>query len=595
MSASLMSPPEQASLDGTEEVLSGMMRRLRALVGSPALTQEALVEVTAIYNNVAYIFLYLESNAEKINYDRLLPWRAAFYDDPALDARLLAKLDALRCPDPEVEEAREAFIAYLRQRETGPDPAAEELEALIQEAKAVLRQTSEDQVALLARLRAVDGRTKPTVAFYKLVSGTPNPATRAKLARVWQSTRDARVGALADLVDRMVQIRREQARRRGFASPLAQTLQRCGVTEDEARSLLDEYLTKALASHAGLKTEIADAVGVADGATDHFGYYVRQLQGDRRVPLLAADGCLDFACQVGHRVFGLDFRRAEDGNPHVVAMDVTRDGEPVGRINFDLWDAGHKKVRANHTKGVLNRADFSGIVQRPIAYVSCLFQPSDDGVGRITFQNAHSLFHEFGHAVNHLLIRKRVPNRSGLEYLPLERLENLSMWFEKWVYHEDFADSLGLSADDRAGLSWSRQVKMLEYRRTHVDRAVTAALDFDVHSDSGRGVREAFARLDERFAVSRFCTLGDFPAYFTWPMFQANPGAYFAYLWGAADSAEKFGPFLDRHVADLTGPAEGPELFSDCLDFDEPSTRPDVDTVFGFYDAPLEQRTEISA
>lgn len=585
MSMEAVIAQEYESLEDTEEVLAGAMSRLRTIIEDPDFDQDRFVEITSIYNNVSYIFLYLESNEVHVNYDRLLPWRDAFYGDPELDRKILRLVRDLRCAEPDVEASRQAYEAHLREKANEDGSAVDaRLEELQSVAKEVLRQTANDQIMMLKRLRVNGAGARPEAVFYRVVSGNDNASTRAKLGAAWRRARDARLPALIEAVDAMIEARHRRSREHGHASPLAETMLRCRVAEDVAAAYLERYLESALASHAELEAEIRGAVGDAGVATDHFGYYVGTLVGGRKVPQFLLDDCLEFAFSVAREVFGLTVTRGRQRSPHVLTVELALDGREVGQINFDLWQSGERPRAANQTRGIRNRTDWAGLVQRPIAYVSCRFQRDADGGNRITFQNAHSLFHEFGHAINHLLIRKRLPNQSGLEYLPLERLEDLSMWFEKWVYHPEFADGLGLSPDEREGLALCQRVKLLEYRRTHVDRAVTALLDFDVHRRLGTGVRGAFDRLDERFAVSRFCTLGDFPVYFTWPMFQANPGANFAYLWGAAASAERFAPFLVRPIAGTWSPAEVRAAFTACFDYDEPSTVPDSAAVFDFYD-----------
>ncbi|WP_406316703.1 M3 family metallopeptidase [Streptosporangium sp. NBC_01639] len=579
-------PPEQESLDATDDALNAMMIRLREIVGEPDLTQDAFVEVASIYNNVAYVFLYLESNEKSIDYSRILHWKDAFHQDSELDVRLAVMLEKLRCADPAAEESRVAYVKYLRNKGKEDPAGNEEMEALHAEAKSVVDKTRLDQLRFLDRLGVKAGRGNPATTFYRLAGATENEETRTKLTLAMTKIRDRRMESLIGVVDRMIAARRAQSRSRGYPSVLAQTLERCGISEATADAHLTGYLARAMESHQGLAAEIREKAGGCGDPMDHFGYYVRTLQGGRKVPLFPLEECMEYIFSVAHRIFELTMERVASISPHVLTVSVRRDEEVVGHINFDLWDSENKKIRANHTRGIRNRTDWKGLVQRPVAYVSCRFQRDSGGTERITFQNVHSLFHEFGHALNHLMIRKHLPNQSGLEYLPLERLENLSMWFEKWVYHPDFADHLSLSGDEREGLKLCQHIKMLEYRRSHVDRAVTSALDFEVHRRSGVGVAEAFHRLDERFGISRFCGLGDFPAYFTWPMFQANPGANFAYLWGSADSAMKFAPFMDLRISELPGSAEFQDMFSGCFDFDEPSTEPDIATVFRFYDDP---------
>lgn len=587
MTADPTTAPHYESLADTDEALASMMRRLRAILDEPALTEATFVETAAIFDNVSYLFLYLESNEAHVTYDSLLPWRDAFHQNPGLDAELLERLRSLRCAEPDAEESRLAYVRHLedkkRQQDHATPAALEELQA---EAKSVLARIQADQAGLLGRLGVAGGVARPAAAFYRLVSETKSAATRTKLTRAWDATRDRRLPELIRTVDQMVALRWKRSTALGFDSVLAQTFTRCRVSEETASAYLDRHLTRAVDSHAGLEDEIRAALGPVARPTDHFGHYLRELVGGRRTPLLVLEECLDFAFLVADKVFGLAISLAPASSPHVRTVDVALDGEEIGRITFDLWDIGPTPRSANYTLGIRNRTDWAGVVQRPVAYVSCRFQRSADGASRITFQNAHSLFHEFGHALNHLLIRKRLPNQSGLEYLPLERLEDLSMWFEKWVYHGQFADSLSLKPDEREGLALSRRVKMLEYRRTHVDRAVTAALDFAVHALPDTGIEDAFARLDERRRISQFCGLGDFPGYFTWPMLQANPGANFSYLWGAARSAAQFAPFIGQRLADVPPPAKNRARFSACFDYDEPSTAPDGSATFTFYDEP---------
>ncbi|ANY05781.1 M3 family metallopeptidase [Pseudonocardia sp. HH130630-07] len=587
MPVDLPAIPEGESLSQTDAALDAMMTRLRALLDPDDLSQDAFVEICAIYNNVAYLFLYLESNEAHVDYKRLLPWRDAFHRDAELAAALLDRLLSLRCDDPEAEEARTSYIASLRAKlKAGLDHKNDALhEQLLVEAKDILDETRQDLARLLQRIGSANRTANPYATFYKLSSSTNSATTRAKLARAWHASRDRRLDELVRVVDRMVDTRRQESRDQGADSVLAVTLRRCQISEAAAWRFIEQYLIGSLEHQQRLDSEVLGATGASDQAMDHFGHYVRGIQAGREVPLLPVEGCLSFIRHVALHLFGLTLTEAPArANSQVRAFDVALDGRPIGQINLDLWETGSRRRTTNTTTGIRNRTQWKTIVQRPVAYVSCRFRRVEDGSNRITFQNVHSLFHEFGHAVNHLLIRKRLPTQSGLEYLPLERLEDLSMWFEKWVYHPQFADHLNLSPTERDGLQLCREVKQLEYRRSHLDRAVTAALDFRLHGSQNDGIKEAFQRLDEEYGISAHCTLGDFPPYFTWPMFQANPGANFAYLWGAGTSAQLFVPFLGTAVESAGEPEDIRDAFSSCFEFDQVSIQPDTTAIFAFYE-----------
>ncbi|MEU1513196.1 M3 family metallopeptidase [Streptomyces sp. NPDC005811] len=580
---------EHSSLDDIDAELAAMMQRLSALLAAPPLTDAGFVELAAIFDNVAYVFLYLESNAVHVDYRRVLPWRDRFFRDRDLDDRLRSALLGLRCTDPDIEQARRAYLDRLVQRgDDTQDNSDAELERLNDKAKALLADAENRHGELARRLRVGRPGRRVWPAYYRLLSQTADAEIRVKLNAAWVRTRDQDLDALADTVNELVRIRQARAAANGYATALDNTLTRCRVDRPAVDSLLDDYLRRAVASHVALDKHVRDTLGAdSGGVADHFGRYAALLGRGTIIPLVDLNASLRCLATVARRLLGLELTTVPTTSPHVIVVTVALGGREVGRVNFDLWDSSERPRGANTTRGIRNRTDAAGIVQQPVAYVSCRFNRAGAGAGRVNFQNAHSLFHEFGHAVNHLLIRRRLPSESGLEYLPLERLENLSMWFEKWVYHPVLAEHLNLNSDEARGLAFAQHVKLLEYRRTHLERGVTAALDVLVHGDPGMGVQEAYARLDARYGLAGNCTLGDVLGSFTWPMFQANPGAYFAYLWGAADSAARFAPFRSLTLDKCPNAAVVRAGFKDCFDFDAPSPPPDVAALFDFYDTPV--------
>ncbi len=424
---------------------------------------------------------------------------------------------------------------------------------------------------------------RPDAAFYALARRTGNPATRRKLHGAWRRVRDQKLDDLAAAIDDVARARWTAACRQGFPTVTRQTFEKCEVSVEQAEAFLDTYVARAVESQVDL-CRIIGGTRTPNGASlDEFGYHLAQRYSGDMVPMLALDGCLRFAFDVAHRVFGLKFERMDGTGDKLIQVDVFEEDRRAGRIHFDLWAEHDQAKDANFTRGLRNRTAWNTVEQTPIAHVSCRFRRRDDSCEVLNFQNVHSLFHEFGHALNHLFIKRRMPNQSGLEYLPIERLEILSMWFEKWIYHREFASYVADAGTDRRLLTVAQEIKMLEYRRTHLDRAMTAAIDLMIHEHPDLGVKEAFRRLDDRFGIDEFCDFGAMLPGFTWPMIQNNPGAYFAYLWGAGKSAEMFSPFLAAALADAPEPRATWETLAECFEFDHPSAPPGLESVFDFY------------
>lgn len=569
-----------------EAALKAMMENLREIVAQPALTEDGLVRITSIYNNVAYLFLYLEANEEHVDYGWLLPWRDAFHTDDELDARMLHLLLGLRCEAPDAEDSRLAFAEQLKAkaRKRG-QPSDDSFDRRLREAKELNRRIVLDQRELLKRIGVASDEHSPATLYYQLASTTDSTSTRDKLGRAWTRARDAHSDNIVRVTDAMIEARRRSSAQDGFDTVLARTLSKCTVDEETVDAFLRAYIENALCGHEALLDELRVATGTVPGpdAMYHFPYFMRHLAGSRPPMLLDVDCCLAFAFEAAYAAFGLTIELSASPSPHVIVASVRHDDQDVGHIHFDLWDTDKKAGGANHTQALRNRTDWHNMVQQPVAYVSCRFKRLE-GRNLITFQNVHSLYHEFGHGLNHLLITKRLSNQSGLEYLPLERLECMSMWFEKWVYHPAFAAAVVSAGVEHEALASARRLKVLEYRRTYLERAVTAALDFEVHRRVQGGVGEAYAELEQRYELDRYTRLGDYLDYFTWPMFVANPGANFSYLWGAADSCAKFSPLLLLELGEIADQGGCRDSFRSSFTGDVQMPTPESASVFAFYD-----------
>lgn len=576
------------TIQAIEAELSSMWRRLHDVLAAPSFEDRHFVEIAAIFNNVSYLFLYLESNSSHIEFEHLLPWRDRFFSDPCLDVELLRALDGLSCGEADVERSREAYTEFLREKLSPEQESRGDEEAIgrgVFRAKAALESSAQAVSSFLQSLNITVAGPRPDATFFALASRTETPSTRRKLYAAWRRARDVRLDDLATAIDEVVRARWVAVRRQGYDTVACRTFQKCGVSIEEAERFLGSYVSRAVESQLHLFRTIGGSRAPKGASMDEFGHYLLRHYGEDAVPLLDLDSCLNFALDVARCALGLEFERFGHAEDEFICVDVRFESHLAGRIHFDLWAKSGRVKEANFTRGIRNRTAWNSVEQVPVAHVSCRFHRSDQGRDVLNFQNVHSLFHEFGHALNHLFIRRRMPNQSGLEYLPIERLETLSMWFEKWVYHREFAEcvsrtSTGVSS---AQLELAQEIKMLEYRRTHLDRAVTSAIDLMIHHRPSIDVRAAFRYLDDRFGIDEWCDLGAILPGFTWPMMQSNPGAYFAYLWGAGKSAEMFRPFLAASLSDAPDVKATWRSLGECFEFDHPSVPPSVESAFSFY------------
>lgn len=565
-----------AGRTAVDAALDRTAARYRALVGRARLLDADVLELALLSANAAHLLTYVEGNQRHLGPVTALRrrWERLLADPPA-DAAALALLERTACERPAAERARRDLLALLRGR-TGQQSEAAAVDPRYAQAREVLDGIEDARAALLERIGLRVGGAVPAAVYYRAVS-TASPATRGKLVHAWEAQRARRTAPLLDRLDEVVRIRRARARDEGAASVLDQTLRRSSLDEDRSAAFVDAYLQRAVDATGRLAARIRAATGATDHPLDHFGAYARTVVGDVVLPAFPLDGCLDYLAAVARDVFGivltpLPSARADE---HVVLG--TRDGQSVGVATFDVRGVG--------TAGPPHGRDPADPAPTlPTARVLCRHRLDTRGRRVVSFDGVHSILHEFGHVLNHWLLRRHTPSDTGLEYLPLERIENLSTWFEKWAYHPRFAAHLTLSAADAAGLAVCARVKRLEFLAANLDRAVVAALDLDVHRRSVGGVEDSFRRLDARFSLGGLCRLATVADYLLWPLCRAYPGANLAYVWGAAFGAQAVAPWSGPEPTDLD-PAYVAAVLEPCLDPDAPSREPDLDPLFLFYDA----------
>ncbi|MBI3211848.1 MAG: M3 family metallopeptidase [Simkania negevensis] len=85
----------------------------------------------------------------------------------------------------------------------------------------------------------------------------------------------------------------------------------------------------------------------------------------------------------------------------------------------------------------LKRVALEGELQLPIAYIICnLIPPLGKAPALLKFDEVTTLFHEFGHALQHMLTTVSIPSVSGTNGLEWDMVELPSQFMENWCYHK---------------------------------------------------------------------------------------------------------------------------------------------------------------
>jgi oligopeptidase A len=123
-------------------------------------------------------------------------------------------------------------------------------------------------------------------------------------------------------------------------------------------------------------------------------------------------------------------------HPDVRVIVLEDEDGPIGKIYFDVYARENKR-------GGAWMSDFQGLYKDslPVAFVVCnLNSPKDDKPALFDFDEIVTIFHEFGHALHHLLTKVTFPCAAGISGVPWDGVELPSQYMENFCYERGVID-----------------------------------------------------------------------------------------------------------------------------------------------------------
>ena len=260
------------------------------------------------------------------------------------------------------------------------------------------------------------------------------------------AARGAHVGQRdnAPLIAEILELRAEQARLLGYPNYAAYRLDdTMAKTPEAAGDLLRQVWEPAKRKAAEERAELA-AAALEDGLNEPIApwdwrYYAEQVRSRKYAldeaelkPYFVLDNMVAAAFETATRLFGLSFVARSDCptyHPEVRAYEVR---DPAGRaIGLFLHDnfARPGKHSGAWMSSYRTQESLDGEVL-PVVVNNNNFSHGDPTL--LSFDDAHTLFHEFGHGLHGLLSRVRYPSQSGTA-VRRDFVEFPSQVFEHWL------------------------------------------------------------------------------------------------------------------------------------------------------------------
>ncbi len=150
-------------------------------------------------------------------------------------------------------------------------------------------------------------------------------------------------------------------------------------------------------------------------------------------PYFQLERMIEAAFSTANRLFGLDFTEVDGPkyHPDVRLFEVTRNGRQMAVFVGDYFARGSKRSGA-WCGTMRDQQKLTGDV-RPIITNVCNFaKPAEGEPALLSYDDARTLFHEFGHALHHMLSDVTYPSMSGTS-VARDFVELPSQLFEHWL------------------------------------------------------------------------------------------------------------------------------------------------------------------
>jgi peptidyl-dipeptidase Dcp len=377
------------------------------------------------------------------------------------------------------------------------------------------------------------------------------------------------------IIDETIALRSERARLLGYENfadfQLADTMAKTpGAARDLLETVWAPARSKASDEAEALQEMVAAEGGNFEVAPWDWRYYVEAVRKQRfdfdeteLKSYLQLETMIEAAFYAANRLFGLSFNERHDVptyHPDIRVWEVTGgDGRHVGVFFGDYFARASKRSGA-WMSSFRDQHRLTGDVRPIVVNVMNFSKPADGEKALLSFDDARTLFHEFGHALHGLLSDVTYPLISGTS-VARDFVELPSQLFENWLEQPEILRRFAVHAETGQAIPEELLEKVLSARTFNqgfatVEYTSSALVDLDVHiapesddTDVLAMEKQTLERIKMPDAIVMRHRSPHFSHIFSGDHYAAG---YYSYMWSEVLDADAFAAF--REAGDIFDP-----------------------------------------
>ena len=378
-------------------------------------------------------------------------------------------------------------------------------------------------------------------------------------------------------IDRILELRKEKANILGFANFAELSLARKMAPDVDAVQQLQDEL-RGVSYDAAVKEfeelkAFAEQEDLMNWDTTYWAEKQREAKFDFKEeelrPYFSLPRVLDGLFGLANRIFGVTITAA-DGEAPVWHEDVRyfkiadEDGKAIAFFFLDPYSRPAEKRGGAWMNDCIGRAkmtvDGKTETRLPIAYLTCNQTPPVDGKPSLmTFGEVTTLFHEFGHGLQHMLTTIDHVGAAGINNVEWDAVELPSQFMENWCYDRPTLFGMAKHYETGETLPEEYYQKLLAAKNYMSGSAMLrqlhfGMLDMELHSNYEPGGEETPSDVRDRLAkttsVLQPIPEDNFLCAFGHIFAGGYAAGYYSYKWAEVLSADAFAAFEEAGLSD---------------------------------------------
>ncbi|CAH2073225.1 unnamed protein product [Thlaspi arvense] len=301
-------------------------------------------------------------------------------------------------------------------------------------------------------------------------------------------------------------------------------------------------------------------------------------------PYFSLPKVMDALFGLAKTLFGIDVVPADGVAPvwnSEIRFYCVKDssGNPTAYFYFDPYSRPSEKKDGAWMDEVFSRsrvmAQKGSSVRLPVAHMVCnQTPPVGDKPSLMTFREVETVFHEFGHALQHMLTKEDEGLVAGIRNIEWDAVELPSQFMENWCYHRDTLMSIAKHYQTGETLPENVYKKLLAARTFRAGslslrQLKFATVDLELHTKYTPGGTESIYDVDRRVSIKTqvIPPLPEdrFLCSFSHIFAGGYAAGYYSYKWAEVLSADAFSAFEDAGLDDIKAVKETGQRFRNTI------------------------------